>query len=111
RLKQRQQEDYRELDSRISPDTDDVDDELGAVPDQQRSSAPATIPLTESRDDSPAVAEPSMSSRESQILLDPALAGDTDPRADREQYEAAYDLLRRRRVDDAAQAFQAYVDN
>lgn len=117
RLKQRQQEDYRDLDRRLNPDMDDGGD-LGAVAaqapgsrtigsqaagPQDGSSASNAIPLTEPRADSP------MASDESQTLLDPTLAGGADPRADREQYEAAYDLLRRRRVDDAAQAFQAYV--
>lgn len=105
RLKQRQQEDYMELDRRISPDAGDTDGEVGAVPAPGRSPGPATIPQPESRTDLPLVTS------EPQVLVDASAAGATDPQADRQQYDDAYDLLRRRRMDDAAQAFQAYVDD
>lgn len=127
RLKQRQQEDYRDLDRRISPDPD-AGMAAGGVGQEGGNTAPALImppasdaapgtdaastpqstrqntPQSESRQDlSPAASVPL-------VVTDDPDAPVADLRADREQYEAAYDLLRRRRMDESAQAFQAYVD-
>lgn len=115
RLKQRQQEDYRDLDRRINPDADEA---AGA---DTRSSASAPLPTTtppSSGMASPAASTtiPQLESREPAssiplVVTDDPDAPVADLRADREQYEAAYDLLRRRRMDESAQAFQAYVND
>lgn len=126
-LKQRQQEDYRDLDRRLSPDpgaglaaggagqgSSDAGESAAprlvmpssrdAVPGAAAAPTPQSLPQPESRQDmSPAASVPL-------VVTDDPDAPIADLRADREQYEAAYDLLRRRRMDDSAQAFQAYVD-
>lgn len=121
RLKQRQQEDYRDLDRRISPESGDAGS-VGAQssapapllptstppssgPGADSSTAPATIPQPESREDLPPPASVPL------VVTDDPEAPIADLRADREQYEAAYDLLRRRRMDESAQAFQTYVND
>ena len=128
RLKQRQQEDYRDLDRRISPDP-----EAGLAPTGQGAAgnAPALI-MPPAENAAPAVSAgstpqdtpssagqlPQPESRQDLssaagvplVVAEDSDAPIADLRADREQYEAAYDLLRRRRMDDAAEAFQTYVD-
>lgn len=133
-LKQRQQEDYRDLDRRISPDPGGADAAggmaaPGPIPVSPSSESSATdsagaaagsiIPQSQdqSQDHSqeqsraqPRQDSPSASGVPLVVSDDPEVPV-ADLRADREQYEAAYDLLRRRRMDDSAQAFQAYVND
>ena len=125
-LKQRQQEDYRDLDRRISSDPGGADAAGGMA-------APGPIPVSPSSESSPtgsagvaagttvpqsqeqSQAQPRQGSPSASgvplVVSDDPEVPVADLRTDREQYEAAYDLLRRRRMDDSAQAFQAYVND
>lgn len=134
-LKQRQQEDYRDLDRRISLDAGGAEMGGGVA----ASEAPGPIPVTPPSEPSAtgdvgAAAGTTIPQARSQGQAQGQTQGQAsqnvpvdsdvplvesagsevpvaDLRADREQYEAAYDLLRRRRMDDSAQAFQAYVND
>jgi len=112
RLKQRQLEDYMELDRRISPDAGDEAGDATAPSAASRGPALAgpTIPQPEDREGLPPVAS------EPQVHVDTSAEDAQGPQlvasaADQEQYDAAYNLLRQRRIDDAANAFRNYINS
>jgi tol-pal system protein YbgF len=87
-LRQQQLDDYQDLDRRLG----------GVASPGSETAAPAAITTATSRTDVPLTTQPDTTTQ----VVD-------DPEAERRSYEAAYDLLKNRNIDEAITAFSDHV--